>query len=55
MNQIVEIGFDGYAVGGLSVGESKEEMYKVVYHVTRKMPDEKPRYLMGVGDPTDLL
>jgi len=55
MNQIVEIGFDGYAVGGLSVGESKEEMYKVTHHIAPKMPPEKPRYLMGVGDPADLL
>ena len=55
MNQIVEIGFDGYAVGGLSVGESKEEMYKVTHHITPKLPSEKPRYLMGVGDPLDLL
>ncbi len=55
MNQIVEIGFDGYAIGGLSVGESKEEMYNVTHHITPKMPAEKPRYLMGVGDPSDLL
>ena len=55
MHQIVEIGFDGYAVGGLSVGEAKEEMYNVAHHITPKMPVEKPRYLMGVGDPTDLL
>ena len=55
MHQIVEIGFDGYAVGGLSVGEAKEEMYNVAHHITPKMPAEKPRYLMGVGDPADLL
>ena len=55
MHQIVEIGFDGYAVGGLSVGEAKEEMYTVAHHITPKMPAEKPRYLMGVGDPADLL
>ena len=55
MNQIVEIGFDGYAIGGLSVGESKEEMYHVTHHIAPKMPNEKPRYLMGVGDPSDLL
>ena len=45
----------GYAVGGLSVGEPKEEMYRVLHHISPKMPFEKPRYLMGVGDPEDLL
>ena len=55
LEQIVEIDFDGYAIGGLSVGESKEEMYRVAHHITPKMPAEKPRYLMGVGDPEDLL
>ncbi len=55
LDQIVNIGFDGYAVGGLSVGENKEEMYKITHHITPKMPIEKPRYLMGVGDPLDLL
>ena len=55
MHQIVDIDFDGYAVGGLSVGESKEEMYNVTHHITPRMPPEKPRYLMGVGDPSDLL
>ena len=55
MEQIVEIDFDGYAIGGLSVGESKEEMYRVAHHIAAKMPADKPRYLMGVGDPEDLL
>ena len=55
LEQIVEIGFDGYAIGGLSVGESKEEMYRVAHHIAAKMPADKPRYLMGVGDPEDLL
>ena len=55
LDQIVNIGFDGYAIGGLSVGENKEEMYKITHHITPKMPIEKPRYLMGVGDPLDLL
>ena len=41
MKKIVEIGFDGYAVGGLSVGESKEEMYKVTHYIAPKMPHEK--------------
>ena len=55
LEQIVEIDFDGYAIGGLSVGESKEEMYRVAHHIAPKMPAGKPRYLMGVGDPEDLL
>ncbi len=49
------IDFDGFAIGGLSVGEPKEEMQKVLDHVTEKMPADKPRYLMGVGTPEDLL
>jgi queuine tRNA-ribosyltransferase len=55
LEQIVEIDFDGYAIGGLSVGESKEDMYSVAHHLAPIMPAEKPRYLMGVGDPEDLL
>ncbi|MEE8042301.1 MAG: tRNA guanosine(34) transglycosylase Tgt [Pseudomonadales bacterium] len=49
------IGFDGYAIGGLSVGESKEEMMEVLSHVAPRMPKNAPRYLMGVGTPQDLL
>lgn len=49
------IGFDGYAIGGLSVGEPKEEMYKVLEHLTSSMPDDAPRYLMGVGTPENLV
>ncbi|MBD3646043.1 MAG: tRNA guanosine(34) transglycosylase Tgt, partial [Pseudomonadales bacterium] len=49
------IGFEGYAIGGLSVGESKSEMMAVIDHIAPKMPAEKPRYLMGVGTPEDLL
>jgi len=52
---LVNIGFDGYAVGGLSVGESKEEMLRVLDALAPDMPKEKPRYLMGVGTPADLL
>ncbi len=52
---LVEIGFDGYAIGGLSVGEPKEEMLKVLNHLTPEMPSERPRYLMGVGTPEDLV
>jgi queuine tRNA-ribosyltransferase len=50
----VEIGFDGYAIGGLSVGEKPEEMYPVVELCCGLLPTEKPRYLMGVGTPRDL-
>lgn len=52
---LANIGFDGYAIGGLSVGEPKEEMFKVLRHMTTKMPADKPRYLMGVGTPLDIL
>ena len=50
-----EIDFDGFAIGGLSVGEPKEEMLKVLNHVAPQMPENKPRYLMGVGKPEDLV
>jgi queuine tRNA-ribosyltransferase len=50
-----EIGFDGYAIGGLSVGESKQEMFNVLNSLSSLMPSESPRYLMGVGTPADLL
>ncbi|MBM6550506.1 tRNA guanosine(34) transglycosylase Tgt [Marinomonas ostreistagni] len=49
------IGFDGYAIGGLSVGEPKEDMVRILDHVAHKMPQDKPRYLMGVGKPEDLV
>lgn len=52
---LVDINFDGYAIGGLSVGEPKEEMLKVLDHLSDKMPTDKPRYLMGVGKPEDLV
>ena len=51
----VEIGFDGYAIGGLSVGEEKSVMYEVLGHLAPKMPDDAPRYLMGVGTPADIV
>ena len=51
----VEIGFEGYAIGGLSVGEEKSVMYSVVEEIGPEMPREKPRYLMGVGTPEDLI
>lgn len=52
---LIEIGFDGYALGGLSVGEPKEEMLRVLDDVTALMPSDKPRYVMGVGTPQDLV
>ena len=52
---LTEIGFDGYAVGGLSVGEPKDEMMAVLDDLAGHLPAEKPRYLMGVGTPADLL
>jgi len=50
-----QIGFDGYALGGLSVGESKRDMLRVLDHIAPQMPPERPRYLMGVGTPEDLV
>jgi len=50
-----DIGFDGMAIGGLSVGEPKEDMQRILAHVAPKMPTHKPRYLMGVGTPEDLV
>ncbi|WP_404295994.1 tRNA guanosine(34) transglycosylase Tgt [Halomonas sp.] len=52
---LMEIGFDGLAIGGLSVGEPKEEMIQVLNYLPTWMPDDKPRYLMGVGKPEDLV
>ncbi|MDP5210405.1 tRNA guanosine(34) transglycosylase Tgt [Microbulbifer sp. 2205BS26-8] len=49
------IGFDGYAIGGLSVGEPKAEMIKVLDHLVHNMPADRPRYLMGVGKPEDIV
>ncbi|MDT4953750.1 MAG: queuine tRNA-ribosyltransferase [Acidobacteriota bacterium] len=55
LKRTVEIGFDGYAVGGLSVGEEKSVMYGVVEELAARMPADSPRYLMGVGTPEDLI
>ena len=52
---IVSIGFDGYAVGGVSVGEPKEEMHEIIYFNAPLLPANKPRYLMGIGDFVDML
>lgn len=50
-----QIGFDGYAIGGLSVGEPKEDMMNILDHLPTKLPADKPRYLMGVGKPEDIV
>jgi queuine tRNA-ribosyltransferase len=52
---LYNIGFDGFAIGGLSVGEPKEEMERILAHTAPKLPSDKPRYLMGVGTPEDLV
>ncbi|NYT62335.1 tRNA guanosine(34) transglycosylase Tgt [Alcaligenaceae bacterium] len=52
---LVDIGFEGYAIGGLSVGEPKEDMMRVLAHVAPRLPENAPRYLMGVGTPEDLV
>ena len=51
----LNIGFDGYAIGGLSVGEPKEDMLRILQHTAPQLPDDNPRYLMGVGTPEDLV
>lgn len=53
--ELVEIGFDGYAIGGLSVGEPNEVMYRMLDETVPELPPDKPRYLMGVGTPQDIL
>ena len=55
MNELVDIGFDGYAIGGLSVGEPKEDMLRILAHTAPQLPQDKPRYLMGVGTPEDIV
>jgi queuine tRNA-ribosyltransferase len=55
LEKLVEIGFDGYAIGSLSVGESKEEMLSVMRWLAPLLPDSRPRYVMGVGTPEDLV
>lgn len=52
---LIDIGFDGYAIGGLSVGEEKSAMFEVVSHIASMMPEDKPRYLMGAGTPEDIV
>lgn len=55
LEQLLEIGFEGYAIGGLSVGEEKQMMYDTTEFIAPQMPADKPRYLMGVGTPEDLV
>jgi queuine tRNA-ribosyltransferase len=52
---LLKIGFDGYALGGLAVGESQNEMFKVLDDINKNLPSDKPHYLMGVGTPSDIL
>jgi len=53
--ELASIGFDGYAIGGLSVGEPKPEMLRVLAHTAPRLPADRPRYLMGVGTPEDIV
>ena len=55
LSKLLKIGFDGYALGGLAVGETQKEMFEVLENITPKIPQNKPRYLMGVGTPSDIL
>ena len=55
LNELTKIGFDGYAIGGLAVGETQNEMFNVLDSITNLIPEDKPRYLMGVGTPSDIL
>ena len=53
--KLKEIGFDGYAIGGLAVGEGQEKMFEVLDYAPDMLPEDKPRYLMGVGKPDDIV
>ena len=53
--ETVKMDFDGYSIGGTSVGETKDTMYKMINYAIKYLPEDKPRYLMGVGEPIDLL
>jgi len=55
LEKLMEIGFPGYSIGGLAVGEGREEMFRVIEGLTPHMPKDKPRYLMGVGKPADIV
>ena len=54
-NAVKEIGFDGYAIGGLAIGEGQEKMFEVLDYAPQMLPEDKPRYLMGVGRPDDIV
>ena len=55
LEALKKIGFDGYAIGGLSVGEPKEDRERIVEHIVPRMPEDSPRYLMGMGTPEDII
>ena len=55
IKKLIEIGFDGYAMGGLAVGEKQKDMFKILNETTDFLPKDNPRYLMGVGTPSDIL
>ena len=55
IDKLIEIGFDGYAMGGLAVGEPQSKMFRILNETTKFLPKNKPRYLMGVGTPSDIL
>ena len=55
LDKLIQINFDGYALGGLAVGENQSDMFEILKHITHFMPKNKPRYLMGVGTPSDIL
>jgi len=55
IEKLIEINFNGYAMGGLAVGEKQSDMFKILYETLRYFPKKKPRYLMGVGTPSDIL
>ncbi|VFP80540.1 tRNA guanosine(34) transglycosylase Tgt [Candidatus Erwinia haradaeae] len=55
MQGLLDIGFDGYAIGGLAVGEPKKDMHRILQHACSILPQKKPRYLMGVGKPQDIV
>ena len=55
LKELIKIDFDGYAVGGLAVGETQKEMFTVLDYIKDELPSEKPHYLMGVGTPSDIL
>ena len=55
LNGLLEMNFNGYAIGGLAVGESQKEMFNVLDYIKDELPDNKPHYLMGVGTPSDIL